>query len=113
MTLTTRLWCLAASVVVFWKSYRLFTNPFVACAEKNGYSVASDICASNGSTTAAVYFGLLGAALVGAALWPGKRQDPMGSPTVRKKSKARKRHKRQRAAARERREARKGRPEGM
>lgn len=111
MALTTRPWCLAASVLVLWKSYRLFTNPFVACVEQGGYSVANDICASNGSTTAAVFFGLLGAALAGAALWPGKHPDAANSPSPRKKAKIRKRRKRRQAAARERRGGRKGRPE--
>lgn len=73
-----RLWFFAGSLYFIWWSYRLITNPFVACAQPAGKIPGrwvSDICASIGNGWAAAVIAVFGILLAVVAVWPRHHAD--------------------------------------
>jgi hypothetical protein len=75
--LAFRFSAIACSVAAAWRSYRLFTNPFVAC-EPGGFRIPgrwiADICEKNGSDAAGCFMAVWAAILLVLAILPFGRK---------------------------------------
>ena len=73
-----RVWMFAGGIYACWWSYRLFTNPFVACEHpdrKISGRVISSLCESKHTDVAGVVVAVLAMLLFAVACWPRRRGD--------------------------------------
>ena len=73
-----RIWAFLGGVYAGWRSYRLFTNPFVACEHPaSGITnrLIAGLCESKQTDAAALLLAVAAVALLVMACWPRRRSD--------------------------------------